>query len=292
MSKLSKFIAPYRVERGKGFRLKSIDPSSSGHLTSERKKDARDLLQDGVQRLCELQDKLYAQDRWAMLLVFQAMDAAGKDSAIKHVLSGINPQGCQVVSFKGPSSEDLDHDFMWRSLRALPERGRIGIFNRSYYEEVLIVRACPEILAAQKVPSPLVTKRIWDERYEDIRAIERYLGRNGVLIRKFFLYVSKDEQRKRFRERLDRPEKNWKFNLDDLATRDKWKDYMEVYEDAIRATATEEAPWFVVPADRKWFTRLVVAAAVIDGLESLDLKYPEVDARQQKELEKGRALLA
>ena len=180
MSKLSKFIAPYRVERGKGFRLKSIDPSSSGHLTSERKKDARDLLQDGVQRLCELQDKLYAQDRWAMLLVFQAMDAAGKDSAIKHVLSGINPQGCQVVSFKAPSSEDLDHDFMWRSLRALPERGRIGIFNRSYYEEVLIVRACPEILAAQKVPPPLVTKRIWDERYEDIRAIERYLGRNGV----------------------------------------------------------------------------------------------------------------
>ncbi len=292
MSKLSKFIAPYRVERGKGFRLKSIDPSSSGRLTSEKKKDARDLLQQGVEQLCELQDRLYAQDRWAMLLVFQAMDAAGKDSAIKHVMSGINPQGCQVVSFKGPSSEELDHDFMWRSLRALPERGRIGIFNRSYYEEVLVVRTSPGILAAQKLPPELVTKRIWDQRFEDIRDIERYLGRNGVLIRKFFLHVSKGEQRKRFRERLDRPEKNWKFNIGDLETRDKWDDYMDVYEKAIRATATEDAPWFVVPADKKWFTRLVVAAAVIDGLESLGLKYPEVDARQQKDLEKGRALLA
>ena len=292
MSKLAKFIAPYRVDRGKGFRLKSIDPSSSGRLTSATKKDAKDLLTQGIERLCELQDRLYAQDRWAMLLVFQAMDAAGKDSSIKHVMSGINPQGCQVVSFKAPTSEDLDHDYMWRSLRALPERGRIGIFNRSYYEEVLVVRTCPEILAAQKLPPAVVTKRIWDQRFEDIRAIERYLGRNGVLIRKFFLYVSKGEQRKRFLERLNTPEKHWKFNVEDLETRGKWKDYMDAYEEAIRATATEDAPWFVVPADKKWFTRLVVAAAVIDGLESLNLKYPEVDARQEKALEKGRALLA
>ena len=292
MSKLSKFIAPYRVDRGKGFKLKSIDPSSSGHLTSEAKPEAQKLLQEGVDRLCELQERLYAQDRWSVLLVFQAMDAAGKDSAIKHVMTGVNPQGCQVVSFKAPTSEELDHDYLWRALRMLPERGRIGIFNRSYYEDVLIAKVVPGIVEGSKIPKPLITKRLWDERYEDIRSIERYLARNGTLIRKFFLYVSKDEQRKRFEERLDKPEKNWKFNLGDLATRDQWGEYMDAYQDAIRETATEEAPWFIVPADRKWFTRLVVAAAVIDALESLDLKYPKVDAQMRKDLEAGRARLA
>jgi PPK2 family polyphosphate:nucleotide phosphotransferase len=292
MSRIAKFIAPYRVDRGKGFKLKSIDPSSSGHLTSEAKPEAQTLLQEGVQRLCELQDRLYAQDRWAVLLVFQAMDGAGKDSAIKHVMTGVNPQGCQVVAFKAPTSEELDHDYLWRALRALPERGRIGIFNRSYYEDVLIAKVIPGIVEGSKIPRPLISKRIWDERYQDIRAIERYLSRNGTLIRKFFLYVSKDEQRKRFQERLDEPDKNWKFNLDDLATRDQWGDYMSAYQDAIRETATEDAPWFVVPADRKWFTRLVVAGAVIDALESLDLKYPKVDAQMRKDLETGRARLA
>jgi PPK2 family polyphosphate:nucleotide phosphotransferase len=292
MSKIAKFIAPYRVDRGKGFKLKSIDPSSSGHLGSEAKPEAQKLLKEGVERLCELQDRLYAQDRWALLLVFQAMDAAGKDSAIKHVMTGVNPQGCQVVSFKAPTSEELDHDYLWRALRMLPERGRIGIFNRSYYEDVLIAKVMPQIVVGSKIPRTLITKRLWDERYEDIRAIERYLTRNGVVIRKFFLYVSKDEQRKRFQERLDKPEKNWKFNLDDLATRDLWSEYMGAYQDAIRETATEDAPWFVIPADRKWFTRLVVAGAVIDALESLDLKYPKVDAQLRKELEAGRARLA
>jgi PPK2 family polyphosphate:nucleotide phosphotransferase len=292
MSKIAKFIAPYRVDRGKGFRLKSIDPSSSGHLTSESKDDAQTLLRDGVERLCELQDRLYAQDRWALLLVFQAMDGAGKDSAIKHVMSGVNPVGCQVVSFKAPTAEELDHDYLWRALRVLPERGRIGIFNRSYYEDVLIAKVVPGIVERSKIPGTLITKRLWDERYEDIRAVERYLTRNGTIIRKFFLHVSKDEQRKRFLERLDKPEKNWKFNLDDLETRDHWGDYMDAYEDAIRATATEDAPWFVVPADRKWFTRLVVAAAVIDALESLDLEYPKVGAEQQKDIATGRVRLA
>lgn len=291
MSRLSKFIAPYRVDEGKRFKMKSIDPSDSGNLGSEMKKESKDLLRTGVERMCELQDRLYAQDRWALLLIFQALDAAGKDSAIKHVLSGVNPQGCQVVSFKSPSSEELDHDFMWRALRHLPERGRIGIFNRSYYEDVLIVKTNPEILAAQKLPEQLVGKDIWDNRYQDIRSIERYLTRNGIIVRKFFLHVSKDEQKKRFMERLDRPEKNWKFNIGDLEARERWNDYMDVYEDAIRETATKDAPWFVVPADKKWFTRMVVAAAVIDALESVNLKYPEVDARQKQELAKGRAML-
>jgi PPK2 family polyphosphate:nucleotide phosphotransferase len=290
--RLSKFIEPYRVEHDDRFRLKDIDPDDSGDLTSEFKDESKALLNTGVQRLTDLQEKLYAQDRWALLLIFQAMDGAGKDSVIKHVMSGVNPQGVEVVSFKAPSAEELDHDYMWRALRVMPSRGRIGIFNRSYYEEVLVVRANPNILAGQKLPPRLVTKDIWKNRFEDIRAIERYLTRNGVVIRKFFLDVSKKEQKKRFLERLDQPEKNWKFNLEDLAARDRWKDYMKMYEEMIRATAAPHAPWFVVPADKKWFTRLVVAAAIIDALDSLNLKFPEVDAEQKRMLAKGRALLA
>jgi PPK2 family polyphosphate:nucleotide phosphotransferase len=291
MSRLSKFVAPFRVEGKRGFRLKDIDPGDTGGIDAGRKGEAAGLLQEGVQRLAELQDKLYAQDRWALLLIFQAMDAAGKDGAIKHVLSGVNPQGCQIFSFKAPSAQDLDHDFMWRSLRCLPERGRIGIFNRSYYEEVLVVRVNPAILQSQQLPERLVTKHIWRDRFEDIRNIERYLSRNGVVIRKFFLHVSKKEQRKRFLERLDRPEKNWKFNLNDLDSRAQWGRSMDAYEDAIAQTATTEAPWFVVPADRKWFSRLVVSAAIIDTLESLGLEYPRIDGKQRQMLARGRALL-
>ena len=291
MSRLSKFVKPYRVDGSKGFRLKDIDPADSGGLGSDFKDEAREYLAEGVRRLAELQDKLYAQDRWAVLLIFQAMDAAGKDSAIKHVFSGINPQGCQVFSFKAPTSLELDHDYMWRCLQHLPERGRIGIFNRSYYEEVVIVRLKPEILGAQKLPPSLVSKQIWSERFEDIRNIERYLARNGVVILKFFLYVSKKEQKKRFLERLDRQEKNWKFNIDDLEARRAWGPSMKAYEDAIRETATELAPWFVVPADKKWFTRLVVSAAVIDALESLDLEYPTLDRNQRRVLVQAREAL-
>jgi PPK2 family polyphosphate:nucleotide phosphotransferase len=291
MSKLSRFVKPYRIEHGRGFRLKDIDPEDSAGISSDRKEEAAALLAEGVKRMGALQDKLYAQDRWSLLLIFQALDAAGKDSVIKQVLSGINPQGCQIFSFKAPSAEERDHDFLWRNMRALPERGRIGIFNRSYYEEVLVVRVNPQLLAAQQLPERLVTKRIWDERFEDIRHVERYLSRNGVVIRKFFLHVSKKEQKKRFLERLDRPDKNWKFNVDDLAARAQWGKYMKAYEDAIARTATKEAPWFVVPADRKWFTRLVVSAAIIDALESLDLHYPRVDAKQREALAKGREIL-
>jgi PPK2 family polyphosphate:nucleotide phosphotransferase len=291
VSQLSNFIKPYRVDRGRGFRLKSVDPESTGRLTSAARPEAEALLQRGVEELSELQGKLFAQDRWAVLLVFQAMDTAGKDSAIKHVMSGVNPQGCQVVSFKAPSAEELDHDFLWRSQRALPERGRIGIFNRSYYEDVLVAKVCPEILAAAKVPPSLVTKHVWKERYQDIRAFERHLTRNGVAIRKFFLHVSKGEQKRRFLERLNAPDKQWKFNLSDLDTRERWAEYMRAYEDAISETASEDAPWFVVPADKKWFTRLVVAAAVIDALQSLKLAYPRLDPRQQQDLETGRVRL-
>ena len=242
--------------------------------------------------LAELQDVLYAQDQWSLLLVFQAMDAAGKDGAIKHVMSGVNPQGCQVFSFKSPSTEDLNHDFMWRCLKCLPERGRIGIFNRSYYEETLVVRVHPEFLAKQKIPQKLMTKNIWEDRYEDIRNTEHYLTRNGVVIRKFFLHVSADEQKKRFLERLDNPAKNWKFSANDSRERGFWKDYMKAYEDMICNTATDDAPWFVVPADNKWFTRVVVAAAVIDALESLDLRYPEVGEAQRQELAAAKKDLA
>jgi PPK2 family polyphosphate:nucleotide phosphotransferase len=279
-----KIIAPYRVTNGKKFRLKDVDPDDTGKSTSEDKPRAKELLERGVEVLAELQDVLYAQDQWSILLIFQAMDAAGKDGAIRHVMSGVNPQGCQVYSFKSPSAEDLNHDFLWRCLKCLPERGRIGIFNRSYYEETLVVRVHPELLAKQKIPQQLITKDIWEDRYEDIRDFERYLTRNGVVIRKFFLHVSANEQRKRFLERLDNPAKNWKFSPNDSRERGFWKDYMKAYEDMICNTATDYAPWYVVPADNKWITRVIVAAVVIDALASLDLRYPEVGAAQRKEL--------
>lgn len=278
------FSKPFRVTEGKKFRLKDHDPGETLDFTGKDKPRAKEALAAGVQALSELQDKLYAQDQWAVLLVFQAMDAAGKDGVIKHVMSGVDPQGCEVHSFKAPTSEELDHDYLWRCSRRVPERGRIGIFNRSYYEEVLVVRVHPQILRKQKVPRELLTKRIWNERHEDIRSFERYLGRNGVLVRKFFLNISKEEQKKRFLDRIDQPDKNWKFSTADSHERKHWNDYQRAYEDMIRATATEEAPWFVVPADHKWFSRLVVAAAVIDALSSLDLAYPVVDAAQKKEL--------
>ncbi|MFN8542760.1 MAG: polyphosphate kinase 2 family protein [Candidatus Binatia bacterium] len=287
----ARFIAPYRVTSGKGFRLKDVDPGDVGGLESEAKDEAGALLQRDIERLADLQEKLYAQDRWALLLIFQAMDAAGKDGTIKHVMSGVNPQGCQVYAFKAPSSEELDHDYLWRAARCMPERGRIGIFNRSYYEEVLVVRVHRELLAAQKLPLSLVTGDVWRERYEDINAFERYLTRNGVVIRKFFLHVSRGEQRRRFLERIDQAEKNWKFSLVDVRERQSWGDYMDAYEDAIRHTATEHAPWFVVPADNKWFTRLVVGAAVVDALEGLDLAFPKVDAARRTELRAARAAL-
>ena len=279
-----KFAEPYRVTDATKFRLKDIDPGDMGEATSEDKPRAKELLEAGIQVLAELQDVLYAQDRWAVLLIFQAMDAAGKDGAIKHVMSGVNPQGCQVYSFKSPSAEDLNHDYLWRCLKCLPERGRIGIFNRSYYEETLVVRVHPELLAKQRIPQQLITEDIWDERYRDIRHVEHYLSRNGVVIRKFFLHVSADEQKKRFLERLDNSAKNWKFSATDSRERGFWKEYMEAYEDMIRNTATDYAPWYVVPADNKWFTRVVVAAVVIDALSSLNLRYPEVSAEQHKQL--------
>jgi PPK2 family polyphosphate:nucleotide phosphotransferase len=288
----AKLIKPYCVEHGRGFRLARCDPGDTLHFDQDDKDDAEKELKQGGKRLAELQDMLYAQDRWSLLLIFQAMDAAGKDGAIKHVFSGINPQGCQVTSFKAPSHEELDHDYLWRCFRALPERGRIGIFNRSYYEEVLVVRVHRELLDAQKLPSRLVTGDIWDERFEDIRNLERYLVRNGTVIRKFFLHVSRDEQRRRFLERLDEPEKNWKFAAGDVRERAHWKQYMHAYEEMIRHTATEHAPWFVVPADHKWFTRLVVSAVIIDVLSSLDLRYPRVSASRRRELATARAELA
>jgi PPK2 family polyphosphate:nucleotide phosphotransferase len=285
------FSAPYRISDGKKFRLKDIDPGDTGNLSDEQKPEAKEALAIGVETLAELQERLYAQDRWAVLLIFQAMDAAGKDGAIKHVMSGVNPQGCQVYSFKSPSPEELDHDYLWRCLKSLPNRGNIGIFNRSYYEEVLVVRVHPEYLQGQKLPPSLVTKSIWEDRYEDIANVERYLSRNGVVIRKFFLHVSKKEQKKRFLARIDDPEKNWKFSMADARERGFWNDYAEAYEDMIRATATSYAPWYVVPADNKWFTRIVVAAAVIDTLGSLGLEFPEVDEKAKKELAKARAAL-
>src|SRR5437868_14834198 len=284
---------PYRVRNGKRFRLKDVDPGDTGELQSEDKARAKEALQTGVGALTELQDMLYGQDRWSLLLNFQAMDAAGKDGTIKHVMSGVNPQGCQVSSFKGPTSEDLDHDYLWRCFKQLPERGRIGIFNRSYYEETLVVRVHPEFLAGQKLPEECVTKNIWEERFHDIRAFERYLHRNGTDVLKLFLHVSKEEQQKRFLERLENPQKNWKFSLNDAKERGFWDDYMDAYEQTIRETATENSPWYVVPADNKWFTRVIVAAAVIDTLASLKLQYPKVGAAKRQELGAARqALLA
>jgi PPK2 family polyphosphate:nucleotide phosphotransferase len=285
------FSKPYRVTDGKKFRLRDVDPGDTGDLKSADKPRAKEALLNGVQALAELQDILYAQDRWSLLLIFQAMDAAGKDGTIKHVMSGVNPQGCQVSSFKAPTSEDLDHDYLWRCMKCLPERGRIGIFNRSYYEETLVVRVHPEFLAGQKMPKECVTKNIWDERFQDIRAFERYLHRNGTLVRKFFLHVSRKEQQRRFLERLDNPEKNWKFSSNDAKERGFWKDYMDAYEDTIRETATDDSPWYVVPADNKWFTRVIVAAAIIDALASLELQYPKVDSAKKKELAEAKEVL-
>ena len=289
MRNVKNLVDPFRVSNGKKFRLKDYKPDDTEGIQS--KAHARALLEQGIVRLSALQEKLYAQDRWSLLLVFQAMDAAGKDSTIKHVMSGINPQGCQVYSFKSPSGEELDHDFLWRTTCRLPERGRIGIFNRSYYEEVLIVRVHPEFLKKQKLPPSLITEHIWQERFEDINAFERYLSRNGVVIRKFFLHVSKEEQRKRFLERLEEPEKHWKFALPDVQERQHWDDYMRAYEDMIQHTSSSHAPWCVVPADRKWFTRLVVAAAIVETLEGLELAYPEVDEMHRKDLETAREVL-
>ena len=285
------FTEPFKVSNGNKFRLKDIDPGDTLDLSSEDKPRAKEALATGVEALAELQDVLYAQDRWALLLIFQAMDAAGKDGAIKHVMSGVNPQGCQVFSFKSPSSEDLDHDYLWRCVKCLPERGRIGIFNRSYYEETLAVRIHPEFLEKQKLPKEFMNDGIWKSRFKDIRNFERYLTRNGILVRKFFLHLSKGEQKRRFLERLDDPDKNWKFSANDAKEREYWKDYMKVYEDTIRQTATKCSPWYVVPADNKWFTRVVVAAAVIDALASLDLEYPKVGKKQLDELEAARQAL-
>jgi PPK2 family polyphosphate:nucleotide phosphotransferase len=285
------YVHPFRISKGKGFRLKDFDPGDTCGLKLG-KREAADLLQHGIAGLAEEQDMLYARDSWSLLLIFQAMDAAGKDSTIKHVMSGVNPQGCQVVSFKQPSPEELDHDFMWRCAKHLPERGRIGIFNRSYYEEVLVVRVHPEILKRQKLPSPLVGKRIWDERLADIANFEDYLTRQGTKILKFFLHVSRKEQKKRFLDRLEEPEKNWKFSASDVQERKFWGDYMDAFEEAIRATASKHAPWFIVPADNKWFTRLVVAAAIVDAMESLGLAYPKVDAAKKKEFAAARAALS
>lgn len=280
----------FRVTSGKGFRLKDCDPGDTGGMDLE-KDHAAQLLKDGVERLSQLQDMLYAQDRWSVLCLFQAMDAAGKDGAIKHVFSGVNPQGCQVHSFKVPSGMELDHDFLWRHSTALPERGRIGIHNRSWYEEVLVVRVHPEYLAGQKLPLSLTGKRIWDDRLEDIAAYERYLARQGTVVLKFFLNVSKAEQKKRFLSRIEEPEKNWKFSASDVAERAHWDAYMDAYQDAIRGTAAKHAPWFVVPADTKWFTRLVVVAAIVEALERLGLHYPKVTKDQKAALEAARKSL-
>ena len=291
LKKAREISEPFRVTNGSKFRLKDVDPDDTLHLKDKDKSRAQEALQTGVKALAELQDKLYAQDCWAVLLIFQAMDAAGKDGVIKHVMSGVNPQGCMVFSFKAPTSDDLDHDYLWRCAKHLPERGRIGIFNRSYYEETLVVRVHRELLEKQKLPRELINKNEFQERYKDISNWEQYLSRNGILIRKFFLHVSKAEQKKRFLERLERPEKNWKFSINDAKEREHWKEYMNAYEDTIRNTASKEAPWYVVPADNKWFTRLVVAAAVIDALDSLNLQYPKVDEEKKKELEEARKAL-
>src|SRR5215467_3258664 len=291
LDSIQKYVHPFRITKGGDFRLKNYDPGDTRGLKLE-KGEASQLLQQGTEWLAEEQSMLYAQDRWSLLLVFQAMDAAGKDSTIKHVMTGVNPQGCQVFSFKQPSQEDLAHDFMWRYISRLPERGRIGIFNRSYYEEVLVVRVHENILKQQRLPPSFVGPRIWDERLADIAHFEDYLTRQGTVILKFFLHLSREEQKKRFMERLDRPDKQWKFSTSDVHERRFWDDYQHAYEEAIRATASKRAPWYVVPADNKWFTRLVVAAAIVEAVEALDLAYPKVSAEQKKELVAAREALA
>jgi PPK2 family polyphosphate:nucleotide phosphotransferase len=293
IKKARQLAAPFRVTKGDKFRLKDFDPGDTLQFGSEDKPRAREALAIGIEALTKLQDKLYAQNRWAVLLILQAMDAAGKDGAIKHVMSGVNPQGCQVFSFKSPSAEDLDHDYLWRCIKCLPNRGKIGIFNRSYYEETLVVRVHPEYLASQKLPPKLIDKNIWKDRFQDIRNFEHYLANNGIAVCKFFLNVSKKEQKRRFLERLETPEKNWKFSSADMKEREFWDKYQDAYEDMIQNTAAKHAPWYVVPADNKWFTRVVVAAAVIDTMSSLNLAYPEVSQDKLKELATAkRALLA
>ncbi len=287
--KRSQFIEHFRIGDGGGFRLKDHHPAGTLHFKSRT--HAEDRLARGVAMLTDLQEKLYAQDRWSLLMIFQGIDGAGKDSAIKHVMSGVNPQGCQVFSFKQPSDEELQHDFMWRTHARLPERGHIGIFNRSYYEEVLVVRVHHELLEKERMPKHLVTKDIWQERFEDINAFERYLTRNGFIILKFFLNLSKQEQRKRFLDRLELPAKKWKFSMSDVRERERWEDYMKAYEAMIRNTATRHAPWIVVPADRKWFARLVVAETIIEALDRLKLDFPSVDPARRQEVKAARAAL-
>ena len=287
--KTKKLAKAYCIENGKHFQLKDYDPADTAHWHS--KDHADEALQQDIGKMAELQDKLYAQNQWSLLLIFQAMDAAGKDGAVKHVMSGVNPEGCQVYSFKAPSETELQHDFLWRTTRDLPERGHIGIFNRSYYEEVLVVRVHPEVLKGQKLPPSLVTKNIWEERFEDIRNFEQHMARNGTVIRKFFLHLSKKEQKARFLARLDQPEKNWKFSAADVRERQCWDDYQKAYEEMIQNTASKHAPWYVVPADNKWFTRLVISAAVVEALEDLDLCYPEVDGEKRKQLDAAKKAL-
>jgi PPK2 family polyphosphate:nucleotide phosphotransferase len=288
---VQRLAARYRVDKGKSFRLKRFDPGDTAGLGDEYKDEAKDLLRAGVERLAELQEKLYAQDHWGVLLIFQAMDAAGKDSAIEHVMSGVNPQGCHVTAFKQPSTEELDHDFLWRTTRALPPRGTIGIFNRSYYEEVLVVRVHPELLERQHLPKVCVDKHVFENRYEDIANFECYLDRNGIIVRKFFLNVSKAEQKRRFLARIDEPEKNWKFSIGDVQERAHWNEYQQSYERMIQATAAPHAPWYVIPADNKWFTRLVVAAVIVETLEGLEVDFPVLDASRRAELGTARKML-
>jgi len=291
IARAKKLSKEYRVTSEKKFKLKDFPTTGGFELGPENKPLAQEALLLGVQALAEMQDKLYAQDKWSLLLIFQAMDAAGKDGAIKHVMSGINPQGCEVTSFKAPSSEELDHDYLWRCMKRLPERGRIGIFNRSYYEEVLVVRVHEGFLKAQKLPDKLVTETIWDDRLSDIRNFESYLNKNGILLVKIFLNVSKKEQKKRFIERIDRPEKNWKFSNADVEERKYWKQYQSAYEELIKKTATEKSPWYVVPADNKPYARVVVASAIITALDSMKLTYPEVSPEQHAELQRLKAEL-
>jgi PPK2 family polyphosphate:nucleotide phosphotransferase len=287
-SESAKLIKRYRVGAPDRFRLRSIDCDDHGGLDKDA---AQAMLGDDVKRLAGLQELLYAEDKWALLIVLQGMDAAGKDGVVAHVMSGVNPQGCGVHAFKRPSAEELDHNFLWRSARQLPARGRIGIFNRSYYEDVLVVRVHPHLLQQQKIPQSLIGKSIWQERFEDIRDFERHLARNGIRVLKFFLHLSKEEQRRRFLDRLDEPAKRWKFSMDDVTERERWDDYQAAYEDMIRATSTEIAPWYVVPADHKWFTRLVVASVIVETLEGLNLAFPKVGAADLKEMRKVREAL-
>jgi len=289
LERIRKIIKPYRITDGKNFKLKDINPDDTGDFDKDDKERFKVALDEGIKMLRELQEKLYADNKWGVLLIFQAMDAAGKDGAIKHVFSGINPQGCQVMSFKTPSSEDLDHDFLWRCSKNLPERGRFGIFNRSYYEEVLVVRVHPEYLGAQRLPKN--GNNIWGKRFQDISQFEKYLDHNGILVRKFFLHVSKKEQKKRFLERLDKPDKNWKFSQADVKERQHWDEYMDAYEDMIRNTASDNAPWYVVPANNKWYTRAIVASAVIEALASLNLEFPKLDRNKLDDLKAAREAL-